>query len=97
MPEIPDAAVQAAVTRALAAGHAEVYWSGGTERIEFTDQGFAAWLAETVSQARREAAKQIAHRIQGRRCAFRACSACLCRTEDARAALDAFPKETPDV
>ena len=49
-----------------------------------------------AAQARREAAEQIAAAITERRCSFRACNACLCRREDARAALDAFPKETPD-
>lgn len=41
----------------------------------------AGVVEELAAQARREAAKQIAHRIQERRCTFRACNACLCRTE----------------
>lgn len=49
-----------------------------------------------AAQARREAAEQIAAAITDRRCTFRACNACLCRREDAQAALDTFPKETPD-
>ncbi|MEV8638949.1 hypothetical protein AB0395_45575 [Streptosporangium sp. NPDC051023] len=46
----------------------------------------APFIAE---QARRQAAEEIAFAIIGRRCDFNACSACMCRREDAQVALTA--------
>ncbi|MEV8638911.1 hypothetical protein AB0395_45380 [Streptosporangium sp. NPDC051023] len=48
-----------------------------------------------VEQARRRTAEEIAAAITDRRCTFRACNACLCRREDARAALDAAAPRAP--
>lgn len=108
MTELPDAAVEAAA-RAVAS-HPWDTTPRSAHRDHAADAGCAVCRGDVpalvavalkaaapliAEQARREAAEQIAHRIQERRCGFRACSACLCRREDALAALDAFPKGDP--
>lgn len=46
--DIPDE-VKAAVRRAVEAGYARLYISGGTERIEFTTAGLVAWCRDETS------------------------------------------------
>jgi hypothetical protein len=46
-------------------GIAEVYQSGGVERIEFTSAAFVTWLEEISAEERRKIAEQIAGAIAG--------------------------------
>ena len=62
MPEIPTEAVQA-VRSAVERGMAEVYHSGGVERIEFVSTAFLAWLEEIRADERRKVAEEIAATI----------------------------------
>lgn len=61
-PDVPDAVV-AALTRAIDAGHAEVYMSGGG-KIEFTDTGFQAWCLAETAEIERQVRECVAAEIE---------------------------------
>lgn len=62
IPEGPAQAVRDAVQR----GIAEVFLSGGVERIEFASTAFVAWLEEVRAAERRKVAEEIAAALDER-------------------------------
>jgi hypothetical protein len=56
---VPDG-LRAAVRRAVEAGRAEVYLSG-SEKVEFTTEGLAAWYQDELDRHRKMIAEEMRH------------------------------------